>query len=146
MALKSKEWFYKQCLGEVERHGRFAHLCWDILKKGIGQSDSTRGHVTQAIGVCQTFLAAHAALVPIIRAADPTRPFNVSSDQRVRAPLRTWLPRQSREFGRASFGYNYDTLRNIVTPSLGGRRRGGGGGDDEFKRVLRLVAEFRARR
>lgn len=146
MALKSKEWFYKQCLGEVERHGRFAHLSWDILKKGIGQTDSTRGHVTQAIGACQEFLAAHAAVVPIIRTADPTLPFDVSRDERVRTALRRWLPRQSGAFGRGSFGYNYDTLRNIVTPSLGGTRRGGGGGDDEFKRVLRLVAEFLSRR
>ena len=46
MALKSKDWFYKQCLSEIKQHGRFCHLCWDILQKGIGQIDSTRGHVT----------------------------------------------------------------------------------------------------
>ena len=50
-----------------------------------------------------------------------------------------------RGFGRSSkpgVGYNYDTFKNIVTPGLGGSRRGGGGADDEFKRVLRVMAEF----
>ena len=142
MALKSKEWFYKQCLHEVKRHGRLGHLCWDILEKGIGQSDSTRGHVTQAIGVSQEFLAAHADLVEVIQAADPTRPFAVSGNTGVRNALRTWLADCAGSFGRRSFGYSYDTFKNIVTPGLGGTRRRGGGGDDEFKRVLRLMAEF----
>ncbi|MEX2120649.1 MAG: hypothetical protein WD847_13735 [Pirellulales bacterium] len=144
MALKGKEWFYKRCLQEVERHGRFCHLCWDILKKGIGQSDSTRGHVTQAIGVSQEFLGTHSDLVTIIQAADPTRPFDVPGNPRVQEALRAWLEPRNGLFGRQSFGYNYDTFKNIVTRALGGTRRGGGGGDDEFKRVLRLMAEFRS--
>ena len=93
MALKSKEWFYKKCLQEIEKHGRFSHLCWDILKKGIGQSDSTRGHVNQAIGVCQKFLGAHRKLSETIQAADPTRPFNISGNPVVRNAFRTWLVR-----------------------------------------------------
>lgn len=56
MALKSKEWFYKQCLHEVKNWSPLAHLAWDILEKGIGQRDQTRGHVTQAIGAAQKFL------------------------------------------------------------------------------------------
>ena len=142
MALKSKEWFYKRCLTEVKRHDRFCHLCWDILEKGIGQTDSTRGHVTQAIGVCQQFLDAHPNLFPIIQAADPTRPFDVSRNKEVRKALVSWLADCEGSFGRSSFGYSYDTFKNIVTPALGGTRRGGGGADDEFKRVLRLMAEF----
>jgi len=142
MALKSKEWFYKQCLQEVKRHGRLSHLCWDILDKGIGQSDSTRGHVTQAIGVAQRFLGANPALVPIVRASDPTRPFDVSGNSRVRRALHGWIATQEGTFGKGSFGYSYDTFKNIVTPALGGTRHGGGGGDDEFKRVLRLMVEF----
>jgi hypothetical protein len=142
MALKSKEWFYKQCLREVKRHDRLCHLCWDILEKGIGQTDSTRGHVTQAVGVSQEFLAAHPNLVATIQAADPTRPFDVSASTQVRNALRTWLAGRQGTFGRQAFGYSYDTFKNIVTPGLGGTRHGGGGGDDEFKRVLRLMAEF----
>lgn len=142
MALRSKEWFYKQCLRQVKEHGRFCHLCWDILEKGIGQTNSTRGHVTQAIGVCQEFLSAHPNLVATIQSADPTLSFDVSSNKRVRNALRTWLADREGTFGRESFGYSYDTFKNIVTPSLGGTRHGGGGGNDEFKRVLRLMAEF----
>jgi hypothetical protein len=142
MALKSKEWFYKQCLNEVKQYSPLCHLCWDILEKGIGQRESTRGHVTQAIGVCQKFLSTHRNLVEIIKAADPTRPFDVSQNTQVRGALRTWIAGRAGTFGPTSFGYNYDTFKNIVTPGLGGTRRGGGGGNDEFKRVLRLMVEF----
>src|SRR2546422_8703566 len=114
MALKSKEWFYKQCLIEVERHGRFAHLCWDILEKGIGQSDSTRGHVTQAIGACQQFLRKHPQHRSTIRSSDPTRPFNVTAHKPIRKDLQKWLFAQKRHrYGRKSFGYSYITLKNI---------------------------------
>jgi len=142
MALKSKEWFYKQCLREVKRHDRFCHLCWNILEKGMGQSDSTRGHVTQAIGVSQQFLTDHPNLIPTIKAEDPTQPFDVPQNATVRNALKAWLAGHHGTFGRAAFGYSYDTFKNIVTPSLGGTRTGGGGGDDEFKRVLRLMVEF----
>ena len=142
MALKSKEWFYKQCLREVKEQGRFCHLCWDILEKGIGQTHSTRGHVTQAIGVSQKFLADHWSLVATIKAADPTHPFDISHHPEICDALRTWLVDRTGSFGRREFGYNYDTFKNIVTPTLGGTRHGGGGGNDEFKRVLRLMAEF----
>lgn len=142
MALKSKEWFYKQCLKQVGQHTPLCHLCWDILKKGIGQSDSTRGHVTQAIGVAQEFLDAHPTLTTVIGAADKTLPFDVPNHAKVQKALKTWLAGQQGSFGRGSFGYNYDTFKNIVTPKLGGTRKGGGGGDDEFKRVLRLMVEF----
>ena len=70
MALKSKEWFYKKCLAEVKDYDRFSHLAWGILQKGIGQSDGTRGHVTQASGVSQEFLAACPAHSPTIQGAE----------------------------------------------------------------------------
>lgn len=142
MALKSKEWFYKICLQQVKGYGRFSHLSWDILEKGIGQLDATRGHATQAIGVAQEFLSAHPDLVTVIKAADPTLPFDVAQNAPVRNALKKWLAAQSGQFGRSSFGYNYNTFKGIVTPTLGGTRAGGGGADDEFKRVLRLMAEF----
>jgi hypothetical protein len=98
--------------------------------------------VTQAIGVSQAFLAGHASFCARIRAADPTRPFDVAADSQLQNALRAWLANCHGPYGRGSFGYSYDTFKNIVTPSLGGKRHGGGGGDDEFKRVLRLMAEF----
>jgi hypothetical protein len=142
MALRSKEWFYKNCLKEVKGHTRFSHLCWDILEKGIGQKDSTRGHVTQAIGACQQFLSEYPYHVDVIRKSDATVPFDVSSHATVRKDLVQWLKQRSGAYGPKAFGYNYDTLRNILTPTLGGTRRGGGGGNDEFKRVLRVLAEW----
>ncbi|MBZ5506227.1 MAG: hypothetical protein LAO78_12275 [Acidobacteriia bacterium] len=141
MALKSKEWFYKQCLQRVKTHDRMAHLCWNILEKGIGQSDSTRGHVTQAVGVAQQFLTDNPGLVQVIRAADPTSAFDVAGNQQVSNAFKQWIAPKNGELSER-FGYSYDTFKNIVTPSLGGKPKGGGGGDDEFKKVLRLMAEF----
>ena len=142
MALKSKEWFYKQCLAEVKDYARFSHLAWSILQKGIGQSDGTRGHVTQAIGVSQEFLAAFPAHVSTIQCADPTLPFNVSAHGSLQNDLTSWITGQSGIFGRGAYGYNYDTFKKNTTAALGGTRQGGGGADDEFKRVLRLMAEY----
>lgn len=147
MALKSKEWFYKICLQEVKKHGRFSHLAWDILEKGVGQKDSTRGHVTQAIGVAQEFLKDNPRFKSRIRRADPTRPFDVSADPKMQATLKNWLAKKpSKTFGKKTFGYSFKTFKNVMTPTVGGRRTGGGGGNDEFKRVLRLMAEFENRK
>lgn len=142
MALKSKEWFFKKCLSEAKEYGRFSHLAWSVLEKGIGQSDGTRGHVTQAIGVSQEFLGAFPAHIATIRKSDPTKPFDVAAHRRLQGDLTSWIASQSGTFGRASYGYSYDSFKRNTTPTLGGTRRGGGGADDEFKRVLRLMAEY----
>lgn len=142
MALKSKEWFYKLCLAEIKDYGRFSHLAWVILQKGIGQSDGTRGHVTQAIGVSQEFLDAFPAHVQTIQNSDPTLPFDIVAHPGLRNDLITWIAGQNGSYGRGSYGYSYDTFKKNTTPTVGGRRRGGGGGDDEFKRVLRLMAQY----
>jgi hypothetical protein len=127
MALKSKEWFYKKCLAEVKDYDRFSHLAWGILQKGIGQSDGTRGHVTH---------------IPTIQSADPTLPFDVASHKKLQKDLTTWIAGQIGNFGRGAYGYSYDTFKKNTTATLGGTRVGGGGADDEFKRVLRLMAEY----
>ena len=143
MPLKSKEWFYKQCLSEVEEFSRLSHMCWSVLKKGIGQEDQTRGHVTQAIGATQGFLERFPDHKQAIRDADPTKPFDIRDHDEILQDWVVWFGAQRRTtYGPRSFGYNYDTLRGYLTPFLGGQRRGGGGGNDEFKRVLRLMAEF----
>ena len=148
MALKSKEWFYKQCLQEVKNWSPLAHLAWDILEKGIGQRDQTRGHVTQAIGAAQKFLEDHPQYAQDIRDADRTRPFNILAHRQIANRWRAWLrlSRRRRTYGRRAFGYDYRTLRGYLPPNLGGSRGHGGGGADELKRVLRLMAEFSGRR
>lgn len=146
MALKSKEWFYKQCLYEVKNWSPLAHLAWDILEKGIGQRDQTRGHVTQAIGAAQKFLEDHPRFVHDIRDTDRTKPLNIRAYPRIANGWTAWLGRRQGAYGRHAFGYNYRTLRGYLPPNLGGSRRRGGGGADELKRVLRLMAEFAGRR
>jgi hypothetical protein len=143
MSLKSKEWFYKLCLTEVGDFSTLSHMCWSVLKKGIGQEDQTRGQVTQAIGATQGFLEQFPNHRSTIRNSDPTKPFDIGNHNAILQDWLVWFAAQRRAtYGSRSFGYNYHTLRGYLTPSLGGRRRGGGGGNDEFKRVLRLMAEF----
>ncbi len=142
MALKSKEWFFKKCLSEIKDYARFSHLAWSVLMKGIGQADGTRGHVTQAIGVSQEFLEDFPQHIPVIRGSDPTRPFDVAAHQQLQADLVAWIAGKNGSFGRAAYGYNYQTFKRNTTATLGGTRQGGGGADDEFKRILRLMAEF----
>jgi len=83
--------------------------------------------------------------ISTVKAADPTKPYDIAGDKKLRKDWTTWISGKGNDFGRSSFGYNYTTLKNYLTPSLGGTRFGGGGGDDEFKRVLRLLVEFLGR-
>ena len=142
MALKSKEWFYKQCLAEIKTLTPNSHMAWAVVEKGIGQSDGTRGHVTQAVGVAQQFLQTHPEHIENIRSTDPTKPYDVTSNPDLQNDLRTWIADQSGPLGRATYGYDYDKFKRNTTATLGGTRTGGGGADDEFKRVLRLMAEY----
>jgi|SRR3569623_294113 len=142
MALRSKEWFFKKCLVEIRDYGRFSHLAWDVLQKGIGQSNGTRGHVTQAVGVSQEFLTAFPTHIALIKASDPTLPFDVAAHRLLQRNLIAWIANESGNFGRRTFGYSYDSFKRNTTATLGGTRGGGGGADDEFKRVLRLMAEY----
>lgn len=142
MSLKSKEWFYKNCLNDIKNYTPNSHLAWNLVQKGIGQSDGARGHVTQAVGVAQKFLEAHPGHIGHIKLADPTKPYNVAGDPSLQHDLTTWIAGQGGSFGRAGFGYDYDTFKKNTTAALGGTRTGGGGADDEFKKVLRLIAEY----
>jgi len=142
MALKSKEWFYKQCLAEIKNHTPNCHMAWVVVEKGVGQSDGTRGHVAQAVGVSQQFLQTHPQHIDRIKSADPTKPYDVANDGGLQNDLKTWIGGQSGTYGRAAYGYDYDSFKKNTTATLGGTRTGGGGADDEFKRVLRLMAEF----
>lgn len=142
MALKSKEWFDKECRGLEQGGGPLATLARETADKSIGQSDGTRGHIKQAVGVSQNFLIDYPQHAPTIRNANPAQPFDISSHPAIQDDLKTWISSKSGSYGRADFGYNYDTFKNNVTHTLGGSRTGGGGGNDEFKRVIRIVAEY----
>lgn len=148
MALKSRDWFYKQCIAEIDNQTRFQPMAWDILKKGIGQLHGTRGHATHAIGAVQQFLSAFPAHRQAI-ARSPVQPYDLAHDAAMLSDWINWL-QTHRGYTNARFGYKFGTLRTYLTPPLGGRpsRTGkqGGRGDDEFKTVLRLVAEFWGRK
>jgi hypothetical protein len=68
----------------------------------------------------------------------------VAYDANLRNDLTTWIANQNGSFGRATYpyGYSYDSFKKNTTATLGGTRTGGGGADDEFKRVIRLMAEY----
>ena len=143
--MKSKDWFYKQCLVEVRQYSPFAYLCWDILQKGIGQADATRGHVHHSIGAVQKFLARHRHFLERIRNSDRTRPYPIDDDEEMLDAWIEWFRDQAGEYGPHSSKYSFDTLRTYLTRHLGGRQTSGGGGNDEFKKVLRLTPEFLGR-
>src|SRR5262245_36535190 len=149
--LKSKEWFYKQCLLEIDRRGPLARPSWEILMKGIAQEDATRGHVTQPIGALQQFLRQHPHHTATVSAAPQNQPFDILADPVMAGDWNAFFAQvlarsagRSGHYGRDSFGYSYRTLQTYLPPSLGGRVRArpGGVGLDEFKRVLRLMAAF----
>ncbi|MGA2705605.1 MAG: hypothetical protein ABSH35_31555 [Isosphaeraceae bacterium] len=144
MSLKSKEWFYKQCILEVDRHTQFEELSWDVMKKGIAQINGTRGHVTQSIGAIQGFLEEFPAHRATIRASALDQPFDMGIDPDVLRDWLAWFQQRTGKYGRRAFGYDYDTLYNVLTDNLGGEvdHNEGGAADDEFRRVLRLMAEF----
>ena len=142
MALKSKEWFDKECRTLEQGNGPLATLARETADKSIGQSDGTRGHIKQAVGVSQNFLMDYPQHAATIRGAAATEPFDISNHPAIKADLIAWISSKSGSYGRVDFGYNYDTFKNNVTPTLGGSRTGGGGGNDEFKRVIRIVAEY----
>lgn len=142
MGLKSKEWFYKVAKEHIDDVTKLAHLCNDLFNKGIAQEDSTRGHVTQAIGAVQQFLAEYPQHIPTICSAPPTESLDPDTYDEVFQDWREWFSHQSGTYGREDYGYSYDTLRGYLPKKLGGTRKGGGGGGDEFKKVLRVIAEF----
>lgn len=149
MALKSKDWFYKQCIIEVDQNTPFRDLSWEILKKGIAQLHGTRGHATQAIGATQGFLSHYPQHRQTIHGTT-IGPFDLVAQPAILADWLSWFGSRVGSYGRRFGYYDYDTLRTYLTPPLGGvpfpvGGPQGGRGDDEFKIVLRLMAEFLGR-
>ncbi len=140
MALKGPLSLMARCLEEERRRGKLTFLAAKALDLGLRRTDSTRGHIFQAVGAVQNFFQRYPEHRATVAAASPVHPYKPSGN-----PLRDWkvfLRTHTGEYGRKSFGYDYDTLKGYLTSKYGGRRRGGGGGDNEFEITLRLVAEF----
>lgn len=141
MALRGPRWFLARCLEEERARTPLTYLAARALDLGLRRTESTSGHVFQACGAVQQFLAARKALRAAIRAAPPHRAYALTPAER-KAWIAFLKARKPGPYGRASFGYDYTTLRGYLTPGYGGHRKGGGGGDDELKIVFRLLAEF----
>lgn len=145
MGLKSKEWFYKQCLLEVDKRRPLHALSWNILMKGIAQQDKTRGHVNQAIGAAQKFFASFPNYRRQIAKSPPVR-YELAEDDKMLEDWLEWFSNYSGPYDRTNFGYDFNTLWTYLTSQFGGKPKRGGGGDDEFQKVLRLVAGFHGRK
>lgn len=118
-----------------------AFLAGRALDLGLAKTDLTRGHLFQSIGAAQQFFDGHAAVrarIALARVDDS--PWHLTGTDL--AEWRRWFATRTGTYGRASFGYNYDTLRHVLTRKYGGRTTGGGGADNEFEIALRLVARY----
>ena len=140
MGLKGDIHYLGRCLTEERRKGKLARLAGSALDLGLRRVDRTRGHMMQAFGAAQMFLAKYPEHAERIRAASPNVPYRLSG-----VVLNDWLDffdQKTGAYGQPEFGYNWDTLRGYLTPGYGGDRVRGGGGDNEFEIALRLVAAF----
>ena len=140
MALKGPLWLLGKALMEERNRTPLSHLSSKALDLGLRKTDSTRGHMFQAIGAVQKFLEANPQHQTTIIAAPPLEPYK--PDGQILNNWIEFIQRHERPYGQGKFGYNYDTLRGYLTPKYGGNRTGGGGGDNEFEISLRLCASF----
>jgi len=118
-----------------------AYLAGRALDLGLAKRDKTRGHLFQSIGAAQNFLDDHAAIKARVASAPADHtPWQLSGSDL--AEWRRWFATKSGPYGQASFGYDYTTLRNILTRKYGGKTTSGGGANNEFELALRLVARY----
>ncbi len=140
LALKSRQWFQDKCHNEVRYDRSLADLANRAMELGPGNVDNTTGHILQAVGAVQEFFEAHPEHLKPVQGSDPKIPFALQG-QILEDWLEFFAPRHGK-YGRGEFGYNWDTLRNILTRKYGGKTTGGGGGDNEFEIAFRLIASF----
>jgi len=140
MALKGRNWFFGKCLIEERSRTQLSFLSGKALDLGLSGREHTQGHIAQACGAVQVFLNEFPNHKRILRAENPVNPYKLQGSM-----LRDWIhfsTRNAGNYGKRTFGYNWDTLKSCLTRKYGGNCRGGGGGDNEFEIVLRLMAEF----
>lgn len=140
MGLRGPRWFLGRCLEEERSKTRFARLSSRALDLGLRRTENTSGHVFQACGAVQKFLANRKAFRTAIRAAPPQRPHRLPEAER--SAWVGFIRNKRGTYGPKSFGYNYTVLRGYLTSRYGGRRTGGGGGNNELEICFRLLAEF----
>lgn len=140
MAIKGPLWFLAHSLDQERSRTALSFLSGRALDLGLKKTDATRGHLFQAVGAVQKFLDQYPGHLPTIKSNSPLNPYKPNGQV-----LKDWLKFIAANGGpyeRASFGYNYNTLKGYLTAKYGGTRAGGGGGDNELEIAFRLVAEF----
>ena len=73
MGLKSPLWLLAQALIEERKSGRLARLSAKALDLGLLKAESTRGHLFQAAGAVQRFLAEYPKHRALIAKSSPRR-------------------------------------------------------------------------
>jgi hypothetical protein len=140
MAVKGPLWLLARSLEQERNRSQLAHLAGRALDLGLKKTDATRGHLFQATGAVQKFLQQAPQHINAIKLESPLIPYKPAGPI-----LQDWLgfiAPSNGPYERASFGYNYTTLKGYLTAKYGGQRTGGGGGDNELEIVLRLLADF----
>lgn len=140
MALKGPLWLLGKALVEERNRTKLGHLSSRALDLGLRKTDSTRGHVFQAIGAVQMFFEQHPEHKATVEGAPATEPYK--PDGQLLEDWKEFIAASGGTYGRRNFGYNFDTLKGYLTPKYGGNRGGGGGGDNELEISLRLCASF----
>ena len=140
MALRGRQWFQGECYEQVKNAGPLAKLANRAMELGPSNTDNTTGHILQAIGAVQKFFEIFPEHLKTVQKGHTQLPYALQG--KILGDWLTFFSEQKGTYGRQDFGYNWDTLRNILTRKYGGRTTGGGGGDNEFEIVFRLVAGF----
>lgn len=140
MVLKSRQWFQGKCHREVRSNGSLAKLANRAMELGPINTDNTTGHMLQAIGAVQEFFDAYPWHLKTVNDAPFESPFALRGQ--ILEDWKTFFSAHQGTYGNQKWGYNWDTLRNILTIKYGGKTTGGGGADNEFEIVFRLIAGF----
>jgi len=140
MALKGHLWFLGRCLDEERARTSESLIATRLLDLGLKRSESTRGHVFQAVGALQNFYSDHSGIAADARTAPAYEPYAFDANEL--GAWCDWFNARSGTYGQSRFGYNYDTLCGYLTPHYCGTRTGGGGGNNEFELVARMLAKF----
>lgn len=140
MGLKSREWFFGECYKQVRRRTTLAPLSDKALQLGF-KREMTGGHILQACGAVQIFLARYPQHIPAIRRS-PAKAYRLRGQI-----LDDWLTLLGKKeaqtnYGKRTFQYDWGSLRTYLTEKYGGKHRGGGGGNDKIEIVIRLMAQF----
>lgn len=140
MPIKGPLWLLGESLKQERSKGKMRALSAQALNLGLLKKDATRGHLFQASGAVQKFLQKYPHHVVTIKASSHTKHYKPKGQM-----LKDWkkfFGAKTGAYEHPRNGYNFSTLRGLLTKKYGGTRTGGGGADNEFEIALRLFAEF----